>query len=101
MTGPLYNRENPAGIRAMRSTPAMRQALEQLGERVKAEAERLSPVVTGRLRGSWYVASVDEGGGIRVRIGNFAPYSSYLEFGTSEITAQHILGRSVDAIDRP
>ncbi|WP_344509271.1 HK97-gp10 family putative phage morphogenesis protein [Dactylosporangium maewongense] len=83
----------------MRSTPDMQSALEEIGDKVKAQAERLSPVVTGRYRASWYRTTSATSTGLRLRIGNRAPYARYLEFGTSEIQAQRVLGRSLDAIN--
>ncbi len=91
--------ENPAGMAALRAAPFMRRAIEDAGGKVKAEAERLSPVRTGHYRASWYLKSESGGAGaVLVRVGNGAEYAFYLEHGTSEINRQRILGRALDAL---
>lgn len=97
----VEGRENPAGIEAfMRSAMLERAMRERVGEPIKARAEVNTPIDTGRMKASWELVSRGRG---RIRVQNTArspegaPYPVFVEFGTSRMAAQHVLGRAIDA----
>lgn len=97
---PIYVR-NPAGFAAMVRAPFMRQAMLDVGNKVKARAEVLSPVRTGRYKRSWYARLLAGAGPATVEVGNTAPYGGFLEFGTSQQPAHRTLGRAVTSTQIP
>ncbi len=106
---------NPAGLRAMLSTPAMVGAMDHIGELVRIRAEEIAPVRTGAYAfglegepgvtgGGFHVDAGVHEGVARVRISNDVHRGSYnygvgLEFGSSRIKKQRILGRALDALN--
>lgn len=93
-------RPNRAGIEAMLRSPTVVRALEARAEQIKRRAERISPVDTGHYKASWYRETHATGDGRPfVRVGNRCSYGRYLEFGTSRMRKQRILGRALDAIN--
>ncbi len=95
---PVYAR-NPAGFAEMVRAPFMRKAMEDAGKKIKALAEVLSPVKTGRYKRSWYSRLVPGTGPATVEVGNTAPYAFYLEKGTSEQNAHRVLGRAITSVN--
>ncbi len=95
---PVYAR-NPAGFAEMVRAPFMRQAMEDVGRKVKARAETLSHVRTGRYKRSWYSRLLPGAGPATVEVGNTAPYAFYLERGTRDIRALRTLGRAVTSVN--
>lgn len=100
-------RANPAGIAAICRTPAMRAAMLDRAEKVADRARQIAPVDTGRYRDS-IEASTEEVGGKVVGVVSSAArnddgeiYSSFVEFGTSEMDGQRVLGRALDALRGP
>jgi HK97 gp10 family phage protein len=102
---------NPAGIRALLASPAMVKAMERVAEKIEAEAVRLAPVRTGNYVNSFSVHADVHDGVARGVVSNNAhsepsagyaggyPYCQALEFGTSKMRAQRIMGRALDAIN--
>lgn len=97
--------ENRAGIQAMLRSPAMFDALEKVaGEPIKARAEALTPVKSGRMKQSWRVTRHVVGGRAVIRVRNIARseagynYPAALERGNRRIERRRILGRALDAI---
>lgn len=110
-------RENPAGIAAMLRAPWMVEAMRHRAERGRIEAERIAPVDTGAYAFGFPGKPGVHGGGFKVTAGvrdgraygrlsndvhrdGFC-YAAALEWGTKYMPAQHILGRSIDAMGRP
>ncbi len=96
---------NHAGIRAMAASPAMVEAMRRKAEQMKAYAEVIAPVDTGRYKASFHVTAGVRGTTAYGRLSNNArdprtgyPYCVALEFGNSRIHAQRILQRSIDAL---
>lgn len=95
---------NPAGIRALESTEAMGRAMLHHAERVADRAREIAPVDTGAYKASIKAEVVDRDGKKvgRVSADPVSPdgehYASYIEFGTSKMDAQRVLGRSLDVL---
>lgn len=106
--------ENPSGIAAMAAGPGMLSAMDECGNFVRVDAELIAPVnfgsyafgtpgrpgVTG---GGFKVDTAVRNSKASVRVSNDASYRGHcyavdLEFGNSEMRAQHILGRALDAL---
>lgn len=67
------------------------ELLKQVGYAVKeqtADAQKLSPVDTGKLRSNWR----SSGGGNHYRIENMTNYASFQEFGTHKQVGREMLG---------
>lgn len=60
----------------------VKDALFRKGLKIEAEAKRLAPVDTGRLRSSITTVMDDSGRGVKVRVGTNVEYAPYIEFGT-------------------
>jgi HK97 gp10 family phage protein len=90
---------NPAGFAAMVRAPFMRKAMLDAGKTVKARAEVLSAVDTGRYKRSWYARLIAGTGPATVEVGNTVPYAGYLEFGTSKMRAHRTLGRAITSVN--
>ncbi len=110
--------ENRAGIEAMLASPAMVEAMRHKAELVRIEAERIAPVRTGNYAfatpnqrgnhdGAFHVSAGVDNGRAYGRVSNSATsrggavYSVFLEFGTKHMRKQRILGRALDALNRP
>lgn len=65
--------------------------LHSIGSDIKAEAMRLAPVRTGRLRSSIFSRVTDW----LLEVGATAPYARYVEFGTRFMAARRFLWRAV------
>lgn len=91
-------RANQAGIAALARTPAMRDAMQTLADRVANQARAIAPVVTGEYKASIEASTVQRDGKICGRVTAGAPHSQFLEFGTEHMDAQRILGRSLDVL---
>jgi HK97 gp10 family phage protein len=65
--------------------------LEKVGARMAAEARRLAPVRTGRLRSSIF-SQVRQW---MLVVGATAPYALFVEFGTRRMKARRFLWRAV------
>ena len=91
----------PGGVQAMLRAPYMIEAMRVRAARVKARAQDLSPVRTGRYRKSWHDrAGLNSRGYASAKVYNTAPYAAFLEFGTRYMHARRILARAVTAIRR-
>lgn len=64
----------------------VKEALLRKGLKIEAEAKRLAPVDTGRLRSSITTELDETGSGIKVRVGTNVEYAPYIEFGTEPYT---------------
>ncbi len=95
---------NHAGIAALARSPAMVEAMRHKAEQMKAYAEVIAPVDTGRYKASFHVTAGVRGTTAYGRLSNDATsedgfaYCQALEFGTSKMRAQRILQRSIDAL---
>lgn len=96
---------NRAGIAAFGRSQGMQQAMGRLAEKVKARAERISPVRSGQYKAGWRTASGVRNGRAFGRIYNIArdpktgyPYPRAVEFGTERMKKQRVLGRALDAL---
>jgi HK97 gp10 family phage protein len=79
----------------------MIEAMRVRAARVKARAQDLSPVKTGRYRRSWhYRSGLNRHGYASATVYNTAPYAAFLEFGTRYMQARRVLARAVEAIRR-
>lgn len=65
--------------------------LQMLGEEIKADARRMCPVRTGRLRRSIYSMVKDW----ILKVGAWAPYAKYVEFGTRYIKPFYFLTEAI------
>lgn len=114
--------ENPAGMKALLLAPGAVRAMEFVGGVVRDEAERIAPVRTGAYAfgvdppngahdGGFHVEPFTNDGAAAVRVINRVRskpsknypegygYGAALEHGDGHITAQHILGRALDALN--
>lgn len=97
----LEGKENRAGIEAFLNSAMLERAMrERVGEPIKNQAEVNTPIDTGRMKASWELVNRGRG---RIRVQNTASspegygYPLAVEKGTSRMSAQHPLGRAVDA----
>ena len=67
------------------------QALEAVGATAERHAKAITPVDTGRLKGSIAHASADDA----AYIGTNVEYAPYVELGTYRTKAHHMLKRAV------
>lgn len=94
---------NRQGIAEIGRSKAMQAMLKDKAEMVKARAEVIAPVETGRYkgitqtygRGGFHVIVGVSRGKAYAKVRNTTPYASYLEFGTSKMRRQRILGRAL------
>ena len=99
---------NRVGVQAMMRYRGVVEALQQAGERIKAEAEAISPVRTGQYRdgtiepGGFHVEvhTFGSDGLPFVRVVNTAPHAVFLEYGTRYMAKQRILGRATESARR-
>lgn len=80
----------------------MRRAMVARAEAVKATAEALAPVDSGRYKDSFRVTSgitgaYKKGPRAYARVTNTAPYASYIEFGSARVKKYRVLGKSLHA----
>lgn len=98
MTVKVTFRADRPGIKRMLGEPFMVREMERRAELVKALAEQLSPIRTGRYVRSHTVRSgVSPAGVAYARVVNSTPYAIYLERGTSKMRGQRILARALRA----
>lgn len=95
--------EKPGAVRAMLAAPFMVEAMRQAAERIRARAERNTPVDTGRMKASWQVVAGVRNGRAWAQTYNTAAnpqtgfhYPWALEVGTRYIKRRRILGRAID-----
>ena len=70
----------------------LRGAAESAGEAAAAEARRLAPVRTGRLRDSvGCTVEVREDGSVQAAVGTDVPYAAAVELGTAKRPGRHFL----------
>ncbi len=97
-------RPNQAGVREMRASPSMVEAMRRKAEQAKAYAEAIAPVKTGEYKASFRVDVSVVNGLARARLRNVCDHAIFVEYphrvhNSSRIVAgQHILGRSIDAL---
>ena len=89
--------EDHAGMAELARAAFLAAELERRGERIRARAEELSPVRTGRYRRSWRLTVTIRDGTIHAQVSNDTPYAPYLEYGTRYMRRQRVLGRAIDA----
>lgn len=97
---------NQRGIKQFGRSAGVEAALLALVDgRVKPRAVALTPVQSGRMKTSWRTGSGVERGVAYARIWNTAKdprtgyrYPAAVEFGTSRMRAQRVLGRALDAL---
>jgi HK97 gp10 family phage protein len=65
--------------------------MHRLGEQILADAQRLVPVDTGRLRASLDMEVQDVGDQVVLRVGSNVEYAAFVETGTSRTRAQPYL----------
>ena len=76
----------------------LRTAVGEAGEAAAAEARRLAPVRTGRLRDSIGCAvSEGENGSVQAAVGTNVPYAAAQELGTAKRPGKHFLERGMAA----
>lgn len=91
-------RANQAGIASLARTPAMRDAMKALADRVANQARSIAPVDTGEYKASIDASTVERDGKAVGRVTAHADHSAFLEFGTRYMDAQRVLGRSLDIL---
>ena len=79
---------------------APRAEIQRRAENVQRLAQNLAPVRTGRYRASINVTMTTRRGAAVGVIQAAAPYSIFLERGTSKIRAQHVMRRALAAASR-
>lgn len=89
------------GMAKLRQLQSIQRECLRRADQGKAEAERIAPVDTGHYLASFSTRELPTGG---ARLANNAKseadflYALALEKGTENMAAQHILGRSIDAM---
>lgn len=92
---------NRTGVAAVTRSPMIRRELERRAELVRFTAVQLSPIRTGRYRGSWAVRSGVRARGAYAQVVNSAPYAIYVESGNSQgAPAQRVARRALRAAVR-
>lgn len=94
---------NRRGIAEIGRSKEMQAMLAGKAELVKARAEVIAPVETGRYKGltdkygpgGFRVLVGVRGGKAYAKVRNSTPYAAYLEFGTRKVRRQRILGRAL------
>lgn len=77
---------------------ALRKAAREAGEAAAAEAKRLAPVKTGRLRDSiGFTVATEENGSVAAVIGTDVPYAAAQELGTAKRPGKHFLENGLAA----
>lgn len=69
--------------------------IHDIAERLAADAEQQTPVITGRMAASYHVEPGKEPGTSVVT--NDAPYARFVEYGTRYMRAEAPLGRALAA----
>jgi HK97 gp10 family phage protein len=78
-------------LRALSRTPEVKTAVRKRAEAIAADARRLAPVQSGRLREAITVEDASEGGDVKYRVGwdtDVAFYGWMVEAGTIDTPAQ-------------
>lgn len=91
---------NRAGINSVARMPGVQAEIRHRAEQVQRLAQNIAPVRTGRYRASIHVTMTTRRGAAVAVITAGAPYSIYLERGTSRIRAQHVMRRALAAASR-
>jgi HK97 gp10 family phage protein len=98
---PTHTTIYPGGVQAMLRAPFMIEAMRVRAARVKQRAQDLSPVRTGRYRGSWhYRSGLNNQGYASATVYNSVYYAGYLEFGTRYMHARRVLARAIAQVRR-
>lgn len=84
-----------AGIRAIGGSPHMAAEMRRRAHVVAQRAQDIAPVRTGLYRASIRVSSGVRRGLAYGRVTAGASYSGYVEFGTSKMRRQRVLGRAL------
>lgn len=84
-----------AGISELGRSPAMVAEMKRRAEVVAVRARAIAPVRTGRYKASIKATAGVRAGRAQGRVTASAPWSSFLEFGTSRMRRQRILGRAL------
>jgi len=72
---------------------SVHQRLAELADSIKETAQQLAPMRTGYLRSTIYAQTEDW----TVKIGAYAPYATYVEYGTRFMRGRRFLSQSVEA----
>lgn len=75
----------------------MGAAMKVRGQTVKATAEALAPVYTGKYKSSFVVSTHHRADRVVARVTNTAPYASAVEFGWGGTPKYRCLGRALHA----
>ena len=70
--------------------------LDELADVMQREAERRTPVKTGRLRRSFHKRRQRQATGLVIDVINEAPYAAFVEFGTSDTAPQPFMRPAQD-----
>lgn len=91
---------NRRGIQQVANMPGVRAEVRRRADNVQRLAQNLAPVRTGRYRASIHVTMGTRRGAALAVVEAAAPYSIFLERGTSKMRAQHIMRRALAAANR-
>ena len=91
MAGATFTVQNPRALREV-CVPMTRVVAEQL----RAAAVSMTPSKTGALRGGWTITPGRAPAAFIVE--NAVPYGRYVEFGTTDTPARHMLGIAASMI---
>lgn len=107
---PARFRMSNRGVGQLLRSPMILAEMERRANVIKGAAESLAPVGgsgdphPGRYKASFYVTSTSRGGRMRDRatatVGNRSPYARWVEYGTENVPARHVLLRAAQAGDR-
>lgn len=95
------------GVGQLLKSPMVLAEMERRANLIRTAAESIAPVGSrrdphpGLYKDSFYVTSTPRGGRNRDRatatVGNSAPYARWVEYGTEQAPAQHVLLRAAQA----
>jgi len=88
---------NYVGVGEMLRASWMKTAMELRANAVKAAAEAIAPVQSGRYKASFKVSSGTDGVRAYGRVTNTAPYAMFVEFGSARVRRHRTLGKSLHA----
>ena len=88
---------NPLIGAQLKLEPTMGAVLLAEAEEVAAEAKRIAPVETGAYRDSLRAEGGIEGSSFVGRVLSDVPYAAYVEFGTMDTPAFHVLARAIES----
>jgi HK97 gp10 family phage protein len=67
---------------------AAKETIEEIAKKIETAAKQFVPVRTGYLRSTIYSEPIDE---FNIHVGASAPYSGFVEYGTSHMAAKPFL----------